>query len=103
MSMKEFKQIKYNKSHSLFSLFIIFLVLIESTSFTTYSTILYFKSDGIFKGMNHLNSNNNNNDVKRNYTDDDMTINDNLYMVEITDSFYSDKIKINFENPDRKI
>ena len=94
MQMKEFKQIKYNKSYSIFSLLIIFLVIIESTSFTTYSTILYFKSDGVFKELKHFNSNN----AILDYTEEVSIINGNLYMVEIVDSFYGDKIEINFEN-----
>ena len=89
--MKKFHELKFDISYLLFSLIILLLIPIISTSFTTYTTILYFKTDGVFKEMKHFN---NNNILKQQYNQDDFIINDDLYMVEVEDSFYGEKIQI---------
>ena len=95
--MKLFYEIK------LYRIFIsIYLPLIILSPFiysqgTQYMTTLYIKSDGIFKEMIHTDGKD---DIKHEYTQDEIIINDCLYIVNIENSFYGDEIKIKFEpNP----
>ena len=62
-----------------------------SFSTTTYTTILYFKTDYTFNGIKHIGENN---ILKNDYDEGDLVINEQLYKVEITNSFYNDIITL---------
>ena len=76
-----------------FCLLIAFPIL--SFSITTYTTILYFKTDYLFNGIEHIDANN---ISKYNYSYEDLMINGQLYKVEIKNSFYNDVIKLDLLN-----
>ena len=94
--MKKFGEKISNRQYLLSLLIIISLFPIASSTVTTYSTILYFKTDGIFKEMKHIDGNDINN-IKHTYSLEDFDINNNIYKAEIQDSFFGDKVIIKLE------
>ena len=73
-------------------IYILIVLPFLSFSTTTYTTILYFKTDYTFNGIEHTGENN---ILKYNYDEGDLVINDQLYKVEISNSFYNDIITLN--------
>ena len=95
--MKLFYEIKLYRFFISIYLHLIILSPFIYSQGTQYMTTLYIKSDGIFKEMIHTDGKDN---IKHEYTQDEIIINDCLYIVNIENSFYGDEIKIKFEpNP----
>ena len=94
--MKRSHETKYNILSLAISLILILFCPSLSSSESTYTTIIYFKTNGNLKEINHLDSRNDFN-IIQNYSSDDLIINGNLSKVEIIDSFYGDKIEIELE------
>ena len=94
--MKRSHETKYNILSLAISLILILVCPSLSSSESTYTTIIYFKTNGNLKEINHLDSRNDFN-IIQNYSSDDLIINGNLSKVEIIDSFYGDKIEIELE------
>ena len=92
--MKLYHEIKLYRIFKSYFLCLIFLYHFISSQTTDYETTIYIKTDGNFKEMEHYDRNNN---VKREYSEDQLNFKDSLYIAKIENSFYCDEIKIKFE------
>ena len=92
--MKLNYKIKLYRIFKSYFLYLIFLYHFISSQTTDYETTIYIKTDGNFKEMEHYDRNNN---VKREYSEDQLNFKDSLYIAKIENSFYGDEIKIKFE------
>ena len=93
--MKKLHEIKSNRPFLMLNLILLLVVPIySSNSHTTYTTNIYFITGGSFKEMKHFD---NNNDIKKTFSSNDLDINGNLYKAEIENSFYDDKIELKLQ------
>ena len=94
--MKKLHEIKSNRPFLMLNLILLLVVPIySSNSHTTYTTNIYFITGDSFKEMKHFD---NNNDIKKTFSSNDLDINGNLYKAEIENSFYGDKIELKLQN-----
>ena len=95
--MKLLYEIKLYRIFKSIFLYVIFSSYIISSQITNYTTTLYIKTDATLKSMRQFDKNGNiKHEYEYEYGYQELNIKDRLFIINIEESFYGDKIKIEF-------